>query len=470
MDEIPYGRILREGWILIVVLALGGALGAWAFTRFLPPTYSASATLMLQVDSDEASLFERNQFSLSRIKTYPVLVDSSEVIDGVRSDLRLDPDEYSDRELRQMLSAQVTEDTVLMQVRSDAPTAELAKDLANSAAQHQSVLIGEMENAGGSARYSVELAQVLPANEPVSPDSPQVTAITGLGLIAGLVIGAIVAVYRTTTNQRLLTTSDIRRATGLPAVGQIPKVRSAAGELAPTTLVAFQELIANLPVLGGYDRDLYVVIPASEAIVDDDVLLGLLEAYASKGVRACALDLREAQGEESGARPWRELLELGGSGRGATSPGEGAPQGVVFGVPEVLTAEDIRSRIPTAVRKLQSGWDVAVVVCDSQSSTLQAKLADLGAGFVVAVRHRWTSATDVVSAVTRLKVMDLRPFGVLMTQTPRGAQENLAESWRWTDGEGGAGGGLPRTAAMRDAFDQVEASGTTEAHGRRALN
>lgn len=475
MEEVPYGRILREGWILIVVLALVGAAGAWVLTRVLPPTYSASTTLMLQVESADSSLFERNQFSLARIKSYPVLVDSPEVIDGVRADLEIDPQEYSDRELRRMLSAQITEDTVLLQIRADAPTAILARDLANSAAMHQSALIGEMENSGGSTRYEVELEQVLPANEPSYPDSPQVTAITGLGFIAGLAAGFIVAVYRTTTNRRLLTISDVRRATGLPVVGQIPKVRRTGGELAPATLVSLQELIANLPALGGHDRALYVLVPASSTVLDNDMLAGLLEAYSSKGFRACALDLRGTQGELTGTRSWLELLEPHDSDPSAAEPSTvetsvESPIGAVFTAERVVSGDDLRARIPAAVRALRAKSDVVVVVCDSKNSTLQAKLADLGAGFVVAVRHRSTSATEVVSAVTRMTVMDLRPFGVLMVQTPRGAHENLAESWRWTDGEVSADEDLSRFASPISSHGHDARSGGVEAHGRRALS
>ena len=122
-----------------------------------------------------------------------------------------------------MVSAENTADTVLLVVRADAPTAQLATDIANSAATHLSELIGETENDEDDARYTVALDQVLPAVAPLAPISPQVTAITGLGGIAGLALGAIVAVYRTTTNRRLRTISDVRRSSGLPVIGQIPR-------------------------------------------------------------------------------------------------------------------------------------------------------------------------------------------------------------------------------------------------------
>lgn len=468
MEEVPYGRILREGWVLIVVIALVGAVGAWAFTRLLPESYSATTTLMLQVDSSEASLFEQNQFSMARIKSYPVLVDAPEVIEGARSELGIDTEEYTDRELRQMLSAQITDDTVLLQIVAEAPDAALAKDLANSSAQHLSQLIGEMENAQSDVQYSVELVQVLPANEPTSPDSPQVLAITGLGAIGGLAVGAIAAVYRTTKNRRLLTISDVRRATGLPVVGQIPKVRKSATEFAATTLVPFQELIGNLPVLGGHGRDLFVLVPASGTVVDEDTLAGVLEAYDSKGVRACALDLRETEAAVEGTRPWSELLDQRESVSDPDRLETNSQRGVVFAADHVVSAKDLRSRIPAAVRALRSQCDVVIVLCDSESSSLQATLAGLGAAFVVGVRRRTTSATELVSVVTRLRLMDLFLIGVLMIQTPRSAQENLAESWRWTDGERVVTGDRARDSDEGEPRSPVEGQALAEVRGRRA--
>ena len=180
MEDVPYARILREGWLLVLIFALLGAGGAYGIAKLLPETYASTSTLMLQVDSKEASLFERNQFSLARIRSYPELVDSPEVIAGIRSDLHLSADEYSDRDLRKMVSADNTTDTVLLVVRAEAPTAQLSAAVANAAAAHLSKLIQSTENSDADERYQVNLTVVLPAVEPLAPVSPQTLAIVGL--------------------------------------------------------------------------------------------------------------------------------------------------------------------------------------------------------------------------------------------------------------------------------------------------
>lgn len=439
MEDVPYGRILREGWVIIVVLAVLGAGMGWLVTKMLPETYAATSTLLLRVDSTEASLFERNQFSLARIKSYPPLVDSPEVIDAVRADLDLDEDEYSDRDLRRMLSAENTADTVLLIVRADAPTAALSTDIANSAATHLSELIGETENSEDDARYTVALDQVLPAVEPLAPISPQVTAITGLGGIAGLALGAIVAVYRTTTNRRLRTISDVRRASGLPVIGQIPR-RSRFQPDSNAPVMAYEEAAGNLVALAGGSMRTHLVVPASDGAIDDDAIAGMLEAQRLIGARACIVDTRAVHVTGRG-HTLNEVLDGG-------SIADGDAEEAVFVADEPITPETLVTELPDIVVAMHEEFDVVVVICEPGASALIEQLVGQGAGVIVNVRHNATSASDLVAVTTRLRVMGIRPVGVVMVHTGARALGSIAESWRVSDRESataGAGGSHARS-------------------------
>ncbi|WP_060926411.1 hypothetical protein [Microbacterium hydrocarbonoxydans] len=425
MEDVPYGRILREGWIVIVVLAVLGAGMGWVVTKLLPETYAATSTLLLRVDSTEASLFERNQFSLARIKSYPPLVDSPEVIDAVRDDLDLDEDEYADRDIRRMLSAENTADTVLLVVRADAPTAKLSTDIANSAATHLSELIGETENDEDDARYTVALDQVLPAVAPSAPISPQVTAITGLGGIAGLALGAIVAVYRTTTNRRLRTISDVRRSSGLPVIGQIPRRSRLHPESDNGAIAAYEEAVGNLVALAGGDMRTHIVIPASDGAIDDDAITGLLEAQRLIGATACVVDTREAHVTGHG-HTLNEVLDGG-------SISDGEDGHAVFVADEPLSLDTLVSELPDVVAAMHEEFDVVVVICEPGASALIEQLMAPGAGVIINVRHNATSATDLVAVTTRLRVMGIRPVGVVMLHTGTKSLGSIAESWRVSD-------------------------------------
>jgi capsular polysaccharide biosynthesis protein len=442
MEDVPYGRILREGWVVIVVLAVFGAGMGWLVTKMLPETYAATSTLLLRVDSTEASLFERNQFSLARIKSYPPLVDSPEVIDAVRDDLDLDDDEYPDRDIRRMVSAENTADTVLLVVRADAPTAQLATDIANSAATHLSELIGETENDEDDARYTVALDQVLPAVAPLAPISPQVTAITGLGGIAGLALGAIVAVYRTTTNRRLRTISDVRRSSGLPVIGQIPRRSRLRQDANSGAAVAYEEAAGNLVALAGGGVRTHVVVPATGDAMDDEAVTGMLEAQRLIGATACVVDTRESHVKGHG-HTLNEVLE-------GEPISTGEETDAVFVADDPIPLEKLVSELPGIIAAMHEAFDVVVVVCDPGASALIEKLVGPGAGVIINVKHNSTSATDLVAVTTRLRVMGVRPVGVVMLHTGSRSLGSIAESWRISDRDpaqvlAGAGGSHARS-------------------------
>jgi len=425
MEDVPYGRILREGWVVIVVLAVLGAGMGWIVTKMLPETYAATSTLLLRVDSTEASLFERNQFSLARIKSYPPLVDSPEVIDAVRDDLDLDEDEYPDRDIRRMLSAENAADTVLLVVRADAPTAALATDIANSAATHLSELIGETENDEDDSRYTVALDQVLPAVAPLAPISPQVTAITGLGGIAGLALGAIVAVYRTTTNRRLRTISDVRRYSGLPVIGQIPRRSRLHPDSNSAAIVAYEEAAGNLVALAGGGVRTHIVLPTSDGSIDDDAVAGMLEAQRLIGATVCVIDTRETHVTGHG-RTLNEVLD-------DVSIDDGEEGDAVFVAADPLSLETLAAEMPVALAVLHDRFDVVIVICEPGASALIERLVGPGAGVILNVRNNSTSATDLVSVTTRLRVMGIHPVGVVIVNAGAKSLGSIAESWRISD-------------------------------------
>ncbi|HKT57444.1 MAG TPA: Wzz/FepE/Etk N-terminal domain-containing protein [Microbacterium sp.] len=430
MEDVPYGRILREGWLIILIVALAGALAAFGVTKLMPKTYAATSTLMLRVSSTPDTLFQQNQFSLARIQSYPQLVDSPSVIDGVRSDLDLSERDYSDADITRMLSATNPSNTVLLVVEADASTAKLSADMANSAARHLSALIEETENTNGT-KIVVRLDVVLPAVEPLQPISPQVLAVTGLGLIAGLAIGAIVAVYRTTTNRSLRTSSDIRKASRLPLAGRIPR-RSRAPRRNADLLrkAAFEETVGNLGSLGGLGVERYVLVSASPESLNESIFRGLVDAFDEAGARACVLDVRSDRDPDAGVRPLDEIVNLTG---GPVDEPAGDRDGSVFALSEPVRSAEIARRLPEACLRLRDDFEVVMVAADASASGLIERMAALESGVVIAVRNKSTMASQLASLVTRLHVMGIRPVGALMTHAPLGDVSAVAETWRPSD-------------------------------------
>ncbi|MEO2135115.1 hypothetical protein [Microbacterium sp.] len=436
MEDVPYARILREGWLLVLIVALLGAGGAYGIAKLLPETYASTSTLMLQVDSKEASLFERNQFSLARIRSYPELVDSPEVIAGIRSDLHLSAADYSDRDLRKMVSADNTTDTVLLVVRAEAPTAQLSAAIANAAAAHLSKLIQSTENSDADERYQVNLTVVLPAVEPLAPVSPQTLAIVGLGLIVGLAVGGIVAVYRTVTNRNVITISDVRRLVGIRVVGRIPRRRRWRRSDDEDESVAFDETVANLGVLGGSDLSSVLVLTASDDAIGQAERSGLAAAFAAAGRTVTILETRATSDAAAETRSLAEVLD--GEDVDA-AVGEAA--GRQFADPLPVAAAALQDALPALRSSLRAHVDVVVVVVDAASVAVVRELVDDATGVVVAVRSGSTAASALSALITKLSFVDVHPLGVVLTGTARHASGVVIETWRDAVPVGAAGTG-----------------------------
>lgn len=434
MEDVPYARILREGWLLVLIVALLGAGGAYGIAKLLPETYASTSTLMLQVDSKEASLFERNQFSLARIRSYPELVDSPEVIAGIRSDLHLSAADYSDRDLRKMVSADNTTDTVLLVVRAEAPTAQLSAAIANAAAAHLSKLIQSTENSDADERYQVNLTVVLPAVEPLAPVSPQTLAIVGLGLIVGLAVGGIVAVYRTVTNRNVITISDVRRLVGIRVVGRIPRRRRWRRSDDEDESVAFDETVANLGVLGGSDLSSVLVLTASDDAIGQAERSGLAAAFAAAGRTVTLLETRATSDAAAETRSLAEVLD----GEDADAAvGEAA--GRQFADPLPVAAAALQDALPALRSSLRAHVDVVVVVVDAASVAVVRELVDDATGVVVAVRSGSTAASALSALITKLSFVDVHPLGVVLTGAARHASGVVTETWRDAVPVGAAG-------------------------------
>ena len=436
MEDVPYARILREGWLLVLIVALLGAGGAYGIAKLLPETYASTSTLMLQVDSKEASLFERNQFSLARIRSYPELVDSPEVIAGIRSDLHLSAADYSDRDLRKMVSADNTTDTVLLVVRAEAPTAQLSAAVANAAAAHLSKLIQSTENSDADERYQVNLTVVLPAVEPLAPVSPQTLAIVGLGLIVGLAVGGIIAVYRTVTNRNVITISDVRRLVGIRVVGRIPRRRRWRRSDDEDESVAFDETVANLGVLGGSDLSSVLVLTASDDAIGQAERSGLAAAFAAAGRTVTILETRATSDAAAETRSLAEVLD--GEDVDA-AVGEAA--GRQFADPLPVAAAALQDALPALRSTLRAHVDVVVVVVDAASVAVVRELVDDATGVVVAVRSGSTAASALSALITKLSFVDVHPLGVVLTGAARHASGVVTETWRDAVPVGTAGTG-----------------------------
>lgn len=164
------GRIVRKYWlVLLAIIAVGGVAGYFG-ARLIPPTYTATATQLVKgiPGTDATANYQAAQYAISRARTYPLFIGSQPVLEGVRSDFNGSVDVG---DLQPRLSASNPVDTPLIQVTATAPTADEARDMANSAARHLARYITQIETVNGSSPVTVEVA--VQATRPSEQSAPR---------------------------------------------------------------------------------------------------------------------------------------------------------------------------------------------------------------------------------------------------------------------------------------------------------
>ena len=200
-QPLSLGRLLQvllRFWVLILVLTLVAAAAAYGATRLMTTTYTATATQLVKAlpGTGVTANYEAAQFAVARAKSYPSFIYSSEVLEGVRSDLG---DVESAEDLRLDLTATNPVDTPLVQISATGRTPTDAQAKADSAARHLARFVSQIETIDGKSPVVMETA--VQAGLPRSPTSPQVPLLVAVGGFTGFAFAVLLALllsYRST--------------------------------------------------------------------------------------------------------------------------------------------------------------------------------------------------------------------------------------------------------------------------------
>jgi capsular exopolysaccharide synthesis family protein len=216
-----YLRILRQQWLVVVLLATVALAGAAAYTFRQTPTYSATTKLFISVSSasDISQLSLGSTFTGQRVKSYADVVTSPSVLEQVIGQLHLP-------ETADALAGEVTVDspldTVLLDVTVTDANPQRAADIANSIAQQFPLFVTQLETSTGQGESPVKVSVTDRAAVPTSPVSPRVPLNLALGLLVGLGLGVGAAVLRDQLNTSVDGIEDVERLTGSIPLGVVP--------------------------------------------------------------------------------------------------------------------------------------------------------------------------------------------------------------------------------------------------------
>jgi capsular polysaccharide biosynthesis protein/Mrp family chromosome partitioning ATPase len=444
MEQQSYLQIFRDR-LIAVLLGIAVGLGVAAgVSASIPPTYTATATSFLSVQSDVGSLIERSQFALARISSYPELAVSSDVLTQTIDDLGL---HESVQQLAKSVTATNPSTTVLLQVSATSRDPQTAADIANDVSSNLSDTVSQLENSTSDSRYTVTLDLRDRAQNPTTPSAPQRSIILGLGLVGGLALGLIAAIIWARLDTTIRSIKDVRRISGLPVIGELPSRgipllhsrsrRTAYLErtLRDTQLTIRQANGASVPRL-------LALVPASRAADDLTVRIGLARALAATGRTVALVESDFDGGIESilpsaaGATGLTEAL----AGKRRVKPSMQTPEKESFSILPAgrsagLPAEYVSEQhAPAVVKTLVSTYDVTITQVTSVSRPASLELVGpLADGVVVVVRYGRTNTADLGHVLSRLRLLRVRPLGIVLTGVPVYRRSDLAADWRSDD-------------------------------------
>ncbi len=440
MENAGYFSIFRERWLVILLSAIIGFTIATATAENLEKTYQSSATLFLQVDAPSSGLNEQSQFSLSRIKSYVDLVSSPDLLDGVVSSLGL---EMTSAELKKQLSAENPLSTVLLVVTAKADDPELAASIANAAAAGLSVKVDQLENSTPDSKYAIRLDVTLPAQAPSGPSSPNVPVIVGLGIIGGLAAGLIAAILIERLRPRVRTASDVRRITGLPLIAQLPRRFSSNGGGTGRVDNSLRTAASNLRAISrGHLPPVIALVPVGARPARPTTRLGLARGLASTG-RAVILIESDVTAQRAARFPFPDstvglsealsgTIDVSSALQTLTSEQfRVLPAGSPNAVPTEFVTERNIGRVMAAVAE---NVDIAVLQVQAYSEPLPLEaVAPVVRGAILVTSFSTTTARQLKRELSMLRILNVVPIGVIMTDVPALRQVSLLESWQAQD-------------------------------------
>lgn len=223
MELRDYLRILRQSWVLIVLLTLLGIGAGAAYSIITTPKFSSSAKVFVSTSagSTVSELQQGNTFTQQRVKTYADLATTPIVLLPVIEELSL---ETSAQDLAQQITATAPLDTSLIEITAMDADPELAAAVATAVSDSLTQVVQTIEASeaeDGTTRSAVKLTLVQHAAVPESPVSPNVPLNVALGGLVGLALGIGIAVLRETLDTRIRNERDVELVTDTPIIGGI---------------------------------------------------------------------------------------------------------------------------------------------------------------------------------------------------------------------------------------------------------
>jgi non-specific protein-tyrosine kinase len=437
VELVDYLRALRKHWILVilsVLLGAGAGVGAYSASA---PVYRADSLLFVSFydTGNAAALMQGSVFTQQRVQSYTGVLTSPKVLQPVIDELDL---EITPRTLATHVSSKAPVGTVLIELTVDESSPELAADVANSISKHFGVAVSALEQPTPETLSPVRINVLRPAVVREDPIAPNLLRTLALGLLGGAVLGTGLAVLREvldTTVKALTTITDL----GAPALGSVP---AGEGGSRPELVVegsrspqseALRQIRTNLQ-FADVDHPPRVLVVTSalpgEGKSTTAVNLALTAANAGMRVILVEGDLRlprvaEYLGVEDSAGLTTVLAGRADLDDVLQPYGDTGLSILASGPIPLNPAALLGSRhMADLLTRLRDRADLVIIDTPPLLPVADAAvLARQTDGAIVIVKHGKTTRDHLTRALERLRAVDARVLGGVLTMVPAKASE-----------------------------------------------
>jgi len=455
MDLRGFVGALSRGWLLIALLAIAGVGLGFGLYKMTPATFASTATFYVATPLAEGTNAQSaGQFAESRVSSYALLLQSDELANRVAGDTGI-----AAADIDGAITASAEASTVLVTATISNNSAARASEIARSVASTFPEMVDELDNQG-SQRDTVQIT-VVSGPTPSVQVAPSARKYLVLGLAAGLVVGAAIAVLRELLD---VTVRSVESATALvdaPVVGTIdheamakkhPLIVGEAGN--SVRAEGFRQLRTNLRYIDSAEPTDVLVVTSSvplegKSTVAADLALTLVES----GSRVLLVDADLRRPTLAGLFGLEQRVGLTNVLVGQVSVSEAIQTWGVQGL-DVLASGGLppnpsellgSSKMERLMEELRQRYDKIILdappVLPVADAVVASELAD---GVLFVIRHGKTTRTTVANSSRALHSVNARIVGsVLNMRRLRRAERRQYSGDRYSVIDGAAIDSVP---------------------------
>jgi capsular exopolysaccharide synthesis family protein len=300
MDFRQVLAALRERWWLPAIAAIVGGAAALAASLLTTPLYTASTQMFVATTQSTNPLdaFQGSQFGQARVTSYAQLVGGEEVATRIvdRLGLDLSPGDVSD-----LISATAQTETVIIDVTVTDTSPERAQQIAAALDEEFPAFVAELETPEDGGPSPVKVTVTDRPDVPTTPSSPDTARNVALGVLAGLLLGAALAIVRAYMDRTITDAAEASEVAGAPVIGailrdeQLNRTHTIEGSGSARVAEDYRQLRTNLQFLNVDEPPKVIMVSSalpSEGKTTAVVNLGLALADAGRRVTIVEADLR----------------------------------------------------------------------------------------------------------------------------------------------------------------------------------